>query len=94
MAVLVKNIVVGPVFIIPVGFIGLATISMGDKNSSDVATRTGVTYGGGFALTFSRKYQIGAIIGFDRLAGPEGEEWPFNGKPWVSVSIGYQFLDF
>ena len=77
----------------PVAFVGLATISLGDVNSS-VETQVGITYGGGFAFSLSKTYQIGLIVGADRLTGAVSREWPFQGEAWLSFGIGYKFLDF
>ena len=78
----------------PVGFVGLATISLSDANSSDVETRLGVTFGFGIAFAFSETFQLGVIVGVDHLTGSAEKEWPFQDKPWLSVGIGYKFLDF
>jgi len=81
------------VTVTPVGFIGLATISLTDTNSVEVETHLGITYGGGVAVAFSPNFQLAFIGGADLLTGSIAERWPYQNKIWVSIGIGYKFLD-
>lgn len=87
-----KSISGGPT-ITPVAFLGLAAIALGDTNSSEVETRVGLTGGLGFSFTISANFQIAAMGGVDLLTGSIAETWPYQNKVWVSVGIGYKFLD-
>jgi len=80
--------------ITPTAFVGLATIALTDVNSTEVETRLGLTGGLGLAFTISANFQIAFIGGADLLTGSIAEEWPYQMKPWISVGIGYKFLDF
>lgn len=77
----------------PVGFAGLATISLNDANSSAVETRLGITYSGGAAIAFSRNFQFALVAGADLVTGTIADQWPYQNKIWISIGIGYKFLD-
>lgn len=83
---------------------GLATLMLNDNtlkgNNSTTGTTAGpqedglvlgVTTSTGLVATFDG-FEIGALTGFDYAAGEIGSNWLYNGKPWVSFSIGYSFL--
>lgn len=50
-----------------------------------------ITPGLGVILEVSN-FQIGAVLGMDILGGQTGENWIYNGKPWFSFGLGYQFI--
>ncbi len=49
------------------------------------------TYGLGLVHEING-FQIGAVYGTDKVSGKRVEEWPYDGKGWFSVAIGYNFL--
>jgi hypothetical protein len=83
----------GDVTATPVMFLGLATIALSDSSSSEIETRLGLTGGLGFAFAFSKNFQIALIGGADLLTGTVADQWPYQNKPWISVAVGYKFLD-
>lgn len=49
------------------------------------------TYGIGLVHEING-FQIGLVYGTDRVSGKRVTEWPYDGKGWFSLGIGYNFL--
>lgn len=50
----------------------------------------GLSYGVGLLSNFKQSFQVGLVVGADRVS--KGANYVNNGKPWVSLSLGYAFL--
>jgi hypothetical protein len=50
----------------------------------------GLSYGIGLLSNFKQAFQVGLVVGADRVS--KGANYVNNGKPWVSLSLGYAFL--
>lgn len=50
----------------------------------------GVSYGVGAIATIKGSFQAGLVIGADRVS--TSENYQYNGKAWLAVEIGYDFL--
>jgi hypothetical protein len=50
------------------------------------------TYGIGLVHEING-FQIGLVYGTDRVSGKRVTEWPYDGKGWFSLGIGYNFLN-
>lgn len=55
------------------------------KKSTD---RSGVSFPIGLLLQH-KQVQIGLVAGWDRLARSQKDGWIYQGKPWISVGIGF-----
>ena len=62
-------------------------------------TPTSTTPDNMFAFTYGlgvvheiNGFQIGLVYGTDRVSGKRVAEWPYDGKGWFSLGIGYNFL--
>jgi hypothetical protein len=75
-----------------VGFLGAANIAVPEKvnNSASTQNLAGFSWGFGIIGTVKGNFQLGGVIGFDRVSANAGYE--YNGKPWVALELGYSFL--
>ncbi len=76
-------------------FGGLTIIPISDINAKEVENASGGSIGGGIVTNIAGlldNLQIGAVVGADFLGGNRGRAWVYEGKPWLSFSIGFQFL--
>jgi hypothetical protein len=74
-----------------VAFLGASSISVtqnvdGSPVSQDL---TGVSYGLALLGTVKQAFQLGVVIGADRVNRNAG--YVNNGKPWIAVSLGFDF---
>jgi hypothetical protein len=79
------------------GFAGLSSISMASINSSDNNAQNelkfGLCFGGGISYDIPKNNsQIFGVIGWDKLAGSEGQKWDYELKPWISFGVGYKIF--
>jgi hypothetical protein len=42
-------------------------------------------------LEFER-FQIGLLFGTDLISNPNQNDWAYQGKPWLSIGLGYSLL--
>ncbi len=84
---------------LPVVTAGVTTIGINSNNTINEQKVDGNEDGLIFARTFSvgsfiefNKFQIGAVIGWDKAGGEIGKNWRYNDRLWYSFSIGYNFL--
>ncbi|MCF7493908.1 hypothetical protein OW495_21020 [Vibrio sp. 14N.309.X.WAT.E.F5] len=68
-----------------VGFFGATTVDVEGNDSSSL----GVTYGIGLLGQIKGSFQLGLVFGADQVG--ESENYEFNKKPWVALSLGYDF---
>lgn len=74
-----------------VGFLGLTSIAV-ERNVDGVQTTdnlSGVSFGGGVIGRIRDDFQVGLILGADRVG--KSARYADNGKLWLAVSIGYAF---
>ncbi|MEJ7806918.1 MAG: hypothetical protein WKG03_13480 [Telluria sp.] len=74
-----------------VGFLGLTSIAV-ERNIDGIRTTdnlSGVSFGGGVIGRIRDDFQVGLIIGADRVG--KSARYADNGKLWLAVSIGYAF---
>lgn len=74
-----------------IGFVGLTKVGVPvtQDGKSSVEQMAGVSYGVGVLWTIKNAFQAGLVIGADRVNKSAG--YANNDKPWVSVSLGYDF---
>lgn len=49
----------------------------------------------GSGLLYSReKFTVGALVGLDYGLGKKSNEWDYQGKPWLGISLGYNLFSF
>jgi hypothetical protein len=75
-----------------IGFLGASNIAVtttqnGQSNSSNLA---GFSYGVGAIGSVKGNFQLGGVLGFDRVSANAG--YQYNGKPWIALELGYSFL--
>lgn len=58
------------------------------KNGTTVAA---FSFGTGYLFEISHKIQLGALVGWDFIGGDLAEKWYYQGKPWYSLAIGFNF---
>ena len=76
-----------------IGFLGGGTISVeqtvdGTRKTQNLA---GVSYGLGLIGQIKGDFQLGVVLGYDRVSKSAG--YPDNGKPWLAISIGMSFAE-
>lgn len=75
-----------------IGSAALAGISLNDVNADDVENVMGLTLSMGPVLSYKNgQVQLGLILGTDIIGGNKGEDWIYEGKPWLAFSTGFSF---
>ena len=62
---------------------------MPDKKSESIS---GINYGFGVVFDWQKKFQIGAILGYDHGVGDLSKTYLYQDKKWVAISLNYKFL--
>jgi len=75
-----------------VGAAGVSMIATQDINSKSLDNKTGLTLALGMTMPIEKSFQAGFFFGADHIGGRSGEEWGHDDKLWISLSIGYAFL--
>jgi len=75
-----------------VGAAGVSMIATQDINSKSLENKTGLTLAVGMTMPIEKSFQAGFFFGADHIGGRSGEEWGHDDKLWISLSIGYAFL--
>ncbi|WP_290873414.1 hypothetical protein [Aquabacterium sp.] len=82
--------------LIPIASMGISLVNVDDNNAdtsaaqrSDTGVRAAFTKSIGLVLKSFDSFQIGFILGHDRIGGDT--TWKYENKPWMSVSIGFPF---
>lgn len=77
--------------------LGLSFININDNNTSNTEPQgnpsgivPGITWSAGVIFQLS-DFNIGIVVGQDFASGV-GNKWMYNGEPWFSFAIGYNFL--
>ena len=75
----------------PVVFVGAATIPVSQVNNGQVKTENmaGISYGIGLLGSVKDEFQLGIIIGADRVN--KSADYRYNGKVWLAISLGFEF---
>jgi hypothetical protein len=74
-----------------VAFVGASSISVAQTVDGSPVTQdmTGLSYGLALLGTVKEAFQLGVVIGADRVN--RNAHYVNNGKPWVAVSLGFDF---
>lgn len=73
-----------------VGFAGASAISSDpDASTGESVELAGLSYGLGVIGTVKDSFQIGIVVGADKVDSEAN--YKNNGKPWLAVSIGFDF---
>jgi hypothetical protein len=75
-----------------IGFIAASNIPVAQTVNGKQTTQNiaGLSYGGGVVATIKGSFQVGAVLGWDRVA--TDANYQYNGKAWLAVELGYSFL--
>lgn len=78
---------------------GVGAVGVNQNNTIDESTITGENQVLAFnfsvgSLVKLKDFQIGVVAGWDKATGDLGKEWVYQGRPWFSLAIGYNFLEF
>lgn len=63
-------------------------VSAEDGGTSNLFAVSG---GGGVLVELNKQFNIGALIGFDVVSQSDKSKFDNHGKPWLSISFGYNF---
>lgn len=74
-----------------IGFFGGASIAVPETvdGETSLSNRAGVSYGVGILATIKDEFQIGLVVGRDRV--DSAADYVRNGRTWVALSLGYEF---
>jgi hypothetical protein len=61
------------------------------NGSATNSNQLGISYGAGTFFTINNSYQLGVILGWDRLGSNASPAYKYEGKPWLSFAIGWNF---
>lgn len=72
-------------------FLGATSVAVPQTVDGSTTTQNmaGVSYGIGMLGTLKDSFQMGLVLGADRVNSSAG--YKDNGKPWLAVSLGYSF---
>lgn len=76
----------------PIAFLGASPIpvdTLDENGQSSSENHFGVSYGFGFLGSIKNNFNMGMVVGFDRINKSVGYE--NNGKLWIAVQLGYVF---
>jgi hypothetical protein len=76
-----------------VGFLGGAGVSVEQNIDSEkkMQTLAGVSYGLGVIGSIKNEFQLGVIVGADRVSN--NANYGNNGKWWIALGIGFSFSE-
>lgn len=74
-----------------ISFVGATSVAVPEivDGVARTSNRAGVSYGVGLLATVKDEFQIGLVIGRDRV--DDSANYVRNGKSWLALSIGYEF---
>ncbi len=74
-----------------IGFFGGANVAVPETTggTTSLSNRTGVSYGVGILATVKDEFQIGLVVGRDRI--DDAANYVRNGRTWVALSLGYEY---
>jgi hypothetical protein len=74
-----------------IGFFGATTASVTQNVNGQNATQSlaGFSYGIGLIGEIKQSFQLGIVIGVDKVS--DSVAYPNSGQPWVAVSLGFEF---
>ena len=69
----------------------LIHINPSNNGTNDMTSQSllGLTGGGGILFDIN-DYQFGIVSGLDWISGDASTTWVYQGKPWISVSFGFE----
>jgi hypothetical protein len=73
-----------------VAFVGAADIAVPSTIGGATQNVAGFSYGLGVIGTVKGNFQLGGVLGFDRVSSNAG--YQYNGKPWIAFELGYSFM--
>lgn len=74
------------------GFLGASAIEVaraGADGNVNKESHAGLSYGFGLLGTIKDDFQLGVVLGWDRVGKSVG--YANNGKPWLAISLGFGF---
>lgn len=74
-----------------VNYVSTTSQTGSQANSVNPDNMFAFTYGLGLVHEING-FQFGVVYGKDRVSGKRVAEWPYDGKGWFSLAIGYNFL--
>lgn len=84
-----------PYFFTAAATVGLSLINIDSASTNGFVrqprTIAGLTGGAALIVEFD-KFQVGFVLGFDGAFGLDSKQWRYQGAPWISFGIGYQFI--
>ncbi|HEY0893324.1 MAG TPA: hypothetical protein VGE32_09730 [Cellvibrio sp.] len=75
----------------PILFAGMTKVDVTQNVNGESTTQSlaGFSYGGGFLGEIKDSFQVGVVVGKDRVN--DSSSYSDNGKTWVSLAIGFSF---
>lgn len=72
--------------------LGVSLVTKQDQNDTRYELREAATLATGVFFDFSDAVNAGLLLGLDHLGGNGGDTWRYEDKPWVSLAIGFKFI--
>lgn len=70
---------------------GLSVVPIANDDGEQGNT-TAFSLGAGYTFATKSNFQVSIVAGFDHVGGSAGDAWQYEDDPWVSIAIGYNFL--
>jgi hypothetical protein len=71
----------------PMISLGLSQVALDDTSSGVPASTQALTLATGLQVDIWERFSLGAVVGWDKVAGKEGKAWPYQGRPWYAISL-------
>ncbi|PAM95726.1 hypothetical protein B4N84_06410 [Flavobacterium sp. IR1] len=80
------------------GFLEVSSLNQTSAENTSIidnssTTMSALNYGGGILIDLSRKFQMGAIVGWDHGYGDLSSTYIYQDKAWFALSLNFNFLD-
>jgi len=75
--------------IISVGYSPIPVSNPQDSTKTD--NKSGISFAAGAVWELDDKFQAGIVFGTDYIGSSPAQTWKYNGKGWMSFSVGYNF---
>ncbi len=80
------------------GFLGVSSLNQTSAENTAIldnssTTMSALNYGGGLVIDLSRRFQVGAIAGWDHGYGDLSSTYIYQDKAWFALSLNFNFVD-
>lgn len=71
----------------PVIAFGISQVSLGENAGDAAKSVQALTLAAGLQVDLIGRFAMGFVVGWDKIPGTDGDAWPYQGRPWVALSL-------